>query len=89
MSKPIPLSSEELATNIFKDYEGMSFTGYKFKIPNSPTIRVSKENPDYIRSCTCKNHSINGDKPVNKVKCRYTEAYKIYNGNNNIKADSD
>ena len=80
---PNLLSSKELAKKIFKVYEGMSFIGYKFRIPNSPAIRVSKENPDYIRSCTCKTHSIHGDKPIEKVKCRYTEAYKIYHEQTN------
>lgn len=68
------LSSEELAKKIFKDYEGMSFIGYKFNIQNSPAIRVSNENPDYIRSCTCKFHSV---KDISQKKdCRFTSAYR-------------
>ena len=68
------LSAEDLSKKIFKDYEGTSFTGYKFKIENSPTIRVSKENPDYIKSCTCKFHSV---KDINQKKdCRFTSAYR-------------
>ena len=77
MEKKVMLSPEDLAKKIFEDYKGMKFIGYKFKIFDSPMVRVSIENPDTIYSCTCKNHSINGDKPVEKVKCRYTEAYKI------------
>lgn len=69
------LSSEELAKLIYTDYKGKSFIGYKFKIPKSPTIRVSKIN-SAIYSCTCRAHSIHGDKSVEKIKCRYTEAFK-------------
>ena len=75
MKKEVMLSSEELSNRIFEDYEGMNFIGYKFDIPESPMVRVSKNNPDNVYSCTCRFHSV---KDIHfKKDCRYTRAYKL------------
>ena len=70
------LNSEELAKLIYLDYKGNNYNGYNFRISNSPTIRTNKEGK--ILSCTCKRHSIHGDKKPEKVYCRFTDAYKIW-----------
>ena len=73
------LSAKELKDLIYLDFEGANFIGYKFKISNSPCIRVTKEAGKI--TCSCKNHTIHADKKTEKVKCRFIEAYKIYDEN--------
>ena len=70
------LNPDELAKRIYLDYKGKKFDAYKFRISNSPSIRVSKEG--VVRNCTCLYHSL---KPVKKP-CRFTDAFKIYEKRN-------
>lgn len=68
------LNPSELSKRVYLEYEGKNFNGYKFKINNSPTIRVSKGKQNRILSCTCKLHSI---KELTQ-NCRFTIALGIY-----------
>lgn len=66
------LNPSELSNLIYEDYKGTNFDGYKFKINNSPTLRVSKQGK--IISCTCQLHSI---KLVKEKACRFTIAFEL------------
>ena len=68
------LNSAELTKKIYEDYIGIQFIGYKFKINNSPTIRVTK-GAKKLLSCTCKLHSIHS---LKDKKCRFTEAFELW-----------
>ena len=78
------LNSEELAKLIYLDYKGNNYNGYNFRISNSPAIRTNKEGK--ILSCTCKRHSIHGDKKPEKV---YIIAKKNLNKEINFNKDTD
>ena len=45
------LNAAELSKLIYEDYNGREFIGYKFKINNSPIIRVSKESGEVSKDC--------------------------------------
>ena len=75
MIKIKPFTSEQLSRLICEDYNGTNFIGYKFKISNSPLIRINKESKNII-SCTCRLHSI---KDIDMKKdCRFISALRLW-----------
>ena len=72
------LNPSELSKLAYIDYEGTKFIGYKFKINNSPTVRMSRTGKRI--SCTCKHSSIKEEK-----NCRYILAIEFFrNANHQI-----